>query len=61
MQYNTAIYCHMSVTHNRCRRYWISSGGYKADTTIKICPSEQNDDATQRMTKEPYLYEGGFI
>ena len=65
IRYHTAIYYIMSITRNRFRPYWVSSGGCKKHSIInmlkkQICHWVQKNAIQNNMIQQ-YLYHGGHI
>ena len=65
IRYHTAIHYIMSITRDRFRPSWVSSGGCKKHSIInmlkkQICHWVQKN-ATQNNMIQQYLYQGGHI
>ena len=63
IRYHTAIYYIMSITRDRFRPYWVSSGGCKKHSIInmlkkQICHWVQKNAIQNNMIQQ-YLYHGG--
>ena len=67
IRYHTAIHYIMSITCDRFRPYWVSSGGCKKHSIINMlknkfaigCKKKKN--AMQNNMIQQYLYHGGHI
>ena len=68
MQYHTTIYYIMSITRDRFRPYWVSSGGCKKHSIINMLKKnkfaigcKKKENAIQNNMIQQYLYHGGHI
>ena len=67
IRYHTAIYYIMSITRDRFRPYWVSSGGCKKHSIINMLKKQichwvqKKKNAIQNNMIQQYLYHGGHI